>query len=63
MLRIPVLRWGQPYESLEKDDVVHFATGEKLAAARAQGERSESRSEKRWGWGPSALKKSEASAN
>jgi acyl-CoA reductase-like NAD-dependent aldehyde dehydrogenase len=31
MLRIPVLRWGQPYESLEKDDVVHFATGEKLA--------------------------------
>ena len=24
-------------------------------SARAQGERSESRSEKRWGWGPSAL--------
>ena len=24
-------------------------------SARAQGERSESRSEERWGWGPSAL--------
>ncbi len=31
MLNIPALRWGQPYESLEKDSVVHFATGEKLA--------------------------------
>ncbi len=31
MLRIPALRWGQPYESLEKDSVVHFSTGEKLA--------------------------------
>lgn len=31
MLRIPVVRWGKPYESLEKDTVVHFATGEKLA--------------------------------
>jgi acyl-CoA reductase-like NAD-dependent aldehyde dehydrogenase len=31
MLHIPALRWGQPYESLEKDSVVHFATGEKLA--------------------------------
>ena len=31
MIKIPALRWGQPYESLEKDSVVHFATGEKLA--------------------------------
>jgi acyl-CoA reductase-like NAD-dependent aldehyde dehydrogenase len=31
MHRIPVIRWGKPYESLEKDNVVHFATGEKLA--------------------------------
>ncbi|NRA97280.1 MAG: aldehyde dehydrogenase [Planctomycetes bacterium] len=31
MLNIPILRWGQPYESLDSDDVVHFATGEALA--------------------------------
>jgi acyl-CoA reductase-like NAD-dependent aldehyde dehydrogenase len=31
MIQIPALRWGQPYTSLEKDSVVHFATGEKLA--------------------------------
>ncbi len=31
MLRIPILRWGQPYTSLEEDDVVHFITGETLA--------------------------------
>ena len=31
MLEIPVIRWGQPYESLEKDTVVHFETGEVLA--------------------------------
>jgi acyl-CoA reductase-like NAD-dependent aldehyde dehydrogenase len=31
MIQIPLLRWGQPYDSLEKDSVVHFATGEKLA--------------------------------
>ena len=27
----PILRWGEPYESLEVDEVVHFQTGEKLA--------------------------------
>ncbi len=38
MLEIPVIRWGQPYESLEKDDVVHFETGETLATVhRANG--------------------------
>jgi acyl-CoA reductase-like NAD-dependent aldehyde dehydrogenase len=31
MVKIPVLRWGQPYESLELDNVVHFVTGETLA--------------------------------
>src|SRR5688572_27196108 len=31
MTRIPVLRWGEPYESLETDKVVHFQTGEVLA--------------------------------
>jgi hypothetical protein len=31
MVKIPVLRWGQPYESLQLDKVVHFITGETLA--------------------------------
>jgi acyl-CoA reductase-like NAD-dependent aldehyde dehydrogenase len=31
MVKIPVLRWGQPYESLEHDNVIHFVTGETLA--------------------------------
>ena len=31
MLHIPVLRWGEPYKSLETDKVVHFVTGEVLA--------------------------------
>lgn len=31
MLDIPVVRWGKPYESLEKADVVHFETGEVMA--------------------------------
>jgi len=31
MLDIPAIRWGQPYDSLEKDDVVHFSTGEPIA--------------------------------
>src|SRR5688572_13807682 len=31
MINIPVLRWGQPYTSLEEDSVVHFITGETLA--------------------------------
>ncbi len=31
MIKIPVIRWGQPYESLEVDKVVHFDTGEVLA--------------------------------
>src|SRR5436190_913243 len=31
MVKIPILRWGQPYESLEFDKVVHSVTGETLA--------------------------------
>jgi acyl-CoA reductase-like NAD-dependent aldehyde dehydrogenase len=38
MLHIPVLRWGEPYKSLDIDKVVHFATGEPLAeVSRANG--------------------------
>ena len=28
---IHILRWGEPYESLNQDEVSHFATGEPLA--------------------------------
>src|SRR3989475_9734274 len=31
MLHLPVLRWGQPYTSMDVDAVVHFATGEPIA--------------------------------
>ena len=31
MLNIPVIRWGKPYDSLEIDEVLHFATGEPIA--------------------------------
>ncbi|MCZ6698858.1 MAG: aldehyde dehydrogenase family protein [Planctomycetota bacterium] len=31
MLNIPILRWGQPYTSLDQDEIVHFITGESLA--------------------------------
>src|SRR5215467_6330708 len=31
MVHLSILRWGQPYESLEKDEVVHFSTGEPIA--------------------------------
>src|SRR5260221_1161674 len=38
MLHLPVLRWGVPYDSLERDDVVHFSTGEPIAnVSRANG--------------------------
>jgi acyl-CoA reductase-like NAD-dependent aldehyde dehydrogenase len=38
MLSLPILRWGQPYTSLEIDRVVHFATGEPIATvSRANG--------------------------
>ena len=31
MLNLPVLRWGQPYQSLESAEVKHFLTGEPIA--------------------------------
>src|SRR5437867_2255813 len=38
MLHIPVLRFGQPYKSLDIDKVAHFITGEALAeVSRANG--------------------------
>ena len=38
MLQLPVLRWGEPYTSMEVDEVVHFATGEPIArVSRANG--------------------------
>ena len=38
MLNLAVLRWGQPYTSMDVDDVVHFATGEPIArVSRANG--------------------------
>src|SRR5438270_10627896 len=38
MIHIPISRWGEPYKSLDIDQVVHFATGETLAeVSRANG--------------------------
>jgi acyl-CoA reductase-like NAD-dependent aldehyde dehydrogenase len=38
MIQLPVVRWGQPYTSMEVDEVVHFATGEPIAkVSRANG--------------------------
>ncbi|MGB7220723.1 MAG: aldehyde dehydrogenase family protein [Vicinamibacterales bacterium] len=38
MLHIPILRWGQPYTSIDVDEVKHFATGEPIAkVSRANG--------------------------
>jgi acyl-CoA reductase-like NAD-dependent aldehyde dehydrogenase len=38
MLSLPIFRWGQPYTSLEIDEVVHFATGDPVArVSRANG--------------------------
>ena len=31
VLNIPIVRWGEPYTSLDTEDVVHFVTGETLA--------------------------------
>jgi len=31
VIQFPVLRWGEPYQSLETETVVHFATGEQIA--------------------------------
>ena len=31
MLNIPIVRWGKPYDSLETDEVRHFATVKPIA--------------------------------
>jgi acyl-CoA reductase-like NAD-dependent aldehyde dehydrogenase len=38
MIQVPVLRWGQPYTSMDADEVVHFSTVEPIAkVSRANG--------------------------
>ena len=38
VIHLPVLRWGQPYQSLESDEVMHFSSGEQIAKVdRANG--------------------------
>ncbi len=38
MLHLPILRWGQPYTSMDVDEVVHFSSGEPIArVSRANG--------------------------
>jgi acyl-CoA reductase-like NAD-dependent aldehyde dehydrogenase len=38
MLQLPVLRWGQPYTSMDVDQILHFVTGEPIAkVSRANG--------------------------
>jgi acyl-CoA reductase-like NAD-dependent aldehyde dehydrogenase len=37
-MNLPILRWGQPYSSMDVDEVVHFRTGEPIArVSRANG--------------------------
>jgi hypothetical protein len=31
MLYIPIIRWGETYDSFDLDEVLHFATGEPIA--------------------------------
>lgn len=37
MIQLPVIRWGQPYESLDVAEVHHFATGEPIARVSQAG--------------------------
>jgi acyl-CoA reductase-like NAD-dependent aldehyde dehydrogenase len=38
MIRLPIMRWGEPYTSMDVDEVVHFSTGEPIArVSRANG--------------------------
>lgn len=37
MIELAAVRWGEPYESLEVDEVVHFATGEPIARLHTVG--------------------------
>jgi len=37
MLTLPAIRWGQPYESLEVEEIAHFLTGEPIARVHTVG--------------------------
>jgi acyl-CoA reductase-like NAD-dependent aldehyde dehydrogenase len=37
MIHLPTIRWGEAYESLERDKIVHFASGEPLAEVSTVG--------------------------
>ncbi len=38
MIHLPVIRWGEPYASIDVDEVTHFVTGEPVArVSRANG--------------------------
>lgn len=37
MISLPAIRWGEPYESLEADEVKHFLTGEPVARVNTVG--------------------------
>ena len=37
MLEIPVIRWGKPYDSIEKKEIRHFVTGEPIATVDQAG--------------------------
>ncbi|NOY42811.1 MAG: aldehyde dehydrogenase family protein [Planctomycetes bacterium] len=37
MIELPAIRWGEPYQSLDVDEVVHFYTGEPVARVHTVG--------------------------
>ena len=37
MITLPAIRWGEPYESLEVDEIKHFLTGEPVARVNTVG--------------------------
>ena len=37
MINLPAIRWGQPYESLEVEEISHFLTGEPVARVHTVG--------------------------
>ena len=37
MITLPAIRWGEPYESLEVDEIKHFVTGEPVARVNTVG--------------------------
>jgi acyl-CoA reductase-like NAD-dependent aldehyde dehydrogenase len=37
LINLPAIRWGEPYESLEVEEISHFITGEKVARVNTVG--------------------------